>query len=224
MVGRFFLLIALVVGGSLAEKDDALLASKLKAASPEEYGAVLDEVYQASAEHSRAHRYEPALQLSVCMYDDADRRGEAYLRTRVWAASNLGLVQTRAGLHEAAEEVVGREIELLRAELGKLTLAIGSAEESSEDLRAWRKALRRDLVGLYDRRALARLGAGRVEAARTDLGAALAGGSRDAALVLGRLALREGQKSRARRLLGSLLHEDQGEPWARRGWGLTMLP
>lgn len=224
MVGRLVFLIALAVGGSALSRDDAALASELEAATAQEYGAVLEEVSATFDGHSQAHRYESALFLAHAMYADASRRGEAYLRTRVWAASMLGLVQTRAGLHDGAELVVSAEIEFLRSEVARLTATLASAEKDSADLRAWRSALHRDLVGLYDRRALARLGAGHIEAARSDLGAALAGGSRDAALVLGRLALREGQQARARRLLGSLLHEDQGEAWARRGWGLTMLP
>ncbi len=204
--------------------DDATLAEELKAAELSEYALVLDEVYAAFDEHSKAHRYEPAIFLARSMHSDALRRGDAYARTRIWAASTLGLVQTRAARHADAEETVSEEITRVRGDLARLTAGAGWPDLSPEERGGWREALRLDLVGLHDRRALARIGAGRTSEALSDLGAALAGGSRDAALVLGRLALREGNPARARRLLGSLLDEAGGEAWARRGWGLTMLP
>lgn len=228
MGGRLALLIALCL--PLQADGDSLVEDHLRAlskANESEFGAVLERTFQVFDQRSRAHDYERALALAEGMRLEVGLRGSTYLRTHIWASSTLGLTQTRAGLHADAEATVSSEIALVQAELEALTRRLATEEMTPEDREAtasWRAALRRDLVGLRDRRALARLGSGWIAGARADLGASLAGGSRDAALVLGRLALREGDLAGARRLFGSLLAEGEGEAWARRGWGISMLP
>lgn len=119
-----------------------------------------------------------------------------------WSADSLSLTLSRLGEHDRARAVLGPILE---------TTPVGPEREA-----------------LLQRRALASLGAGDREAALVDLGAGLAEGSVDAAAVLGMLALREGRVQRARRLFrGILTVTPPGDPrqaWARRGWGLTMLP
>lgn len=119
-----------------------------------------------------------------------------------WSADSLSLTLSRLGRHERARSV----LEALLSELPP-----GPERE-----------------GLLQRRALAALGAGRIDLARQDLGSGLAAGGADAALVLGMMALREGRPDPARALFRAVLvRTAEGDPrqaWARRGWGLTMLP
>jgi hypothetical protein len=67
------------------------------------------------------------------------------------------------------------------------------------------------------------LGAGDWEAARRDLGHALANGSSSAADVLGQRALAQGRLDRARALFRGGAGRDSARPWALRGWGISML-
>ena len=121
-----------------------------------------------------------------------------------WSALSLALLCTRQGAHERADEV--------------LTMRFEGAESPGDRLEA------------LERRAIARMGAGRTEAALDDLGRALALGGSDARQILARRALTRGELERARRVFASLL-PPMGElealaraPWALRGWGLAMLP
>jgi len=77
---------------------------------------------------------------------------------------------------------------------------------------------------LIKARALLTLGAGDVTRSKRELGAALIEGSSDAGVVLGFLAISEGQLDRARTLSRALLKLDPAPAWARRSWGLSMLP
>ncbi len=119
-----------------------------------------------------------------------------------WSADSLSLTLTRLGRHERARTVLAA---LLR------DLPPGPERDA-----------------LRQRRALAALGAGRRDLALEDLGATLAAGDADAALILGMLALREGRADPARDLFRAVLvrtaDADPRQAWARRGWGLTMLP
>lgn len=119
-----------------------------------------------------------------------------------WSADSLSLTLSRLGQHERA-----------RAVLEPLIAALPAGAEFD---------------ALRQRRALAALGAGRRDLALADLGAGLASGDADAAVVLGFLALRGGEGPLARALFRSVLlrlpASDPRQAWARRGWGLTMLP
>lgn len=114
-----------------------------------------------------------------------------------WSASDLALTLGRAGRYEEGREVLEAQLER-----GPATSA----------------------PVLQARLGLLLLGAGQERAARNALGRALAGGSEDAALILGRLALDQGDKASARALFRGQLMEGSGGAWALRGWGLTLLP
>lgn len=121
-----------------------------------------------------------------------------------WSAVSLALWSTRVGEHERADRVLSEA-------LARTTDAQGRLD-------------------LLQRRAIAALGAGRLDEARDHLGHALALGGTDATQILARLALAEGDRRRAARLFGSLLVPRADEdplvvtPWALRGWGMALLP
>ncbi|MFT7668321.1 MAG: tetratricopeptide (TPR) repeat protein [Planctomycetota bacterium] len=115
-----------------------------------------------------------------------------------WSAMSLALVSTRAGASDRAEEV-------LREQLA------GTLEGP-------------DKIALLERLGLALQGAGFERRALGPLGSSFARGSRDAGVVLGRIALRQGRLDHARAIFRSLLDEEPSPSWALRGWGLSMLP
>ena len=115
-----------------------------------------------------------------------------------WSAMCLGLSHTRSGNSARAREVLGAQ--LARTPEG---------------------VLQSDLL---ERLGLAALGAGDERAARIHLGSALARGSNNAGVVLGKLALDRGRLDEARNLFRPLLEEEPSQSWAHRGWGLSMLP
>jgi tetratricopeptide (TPR) repeat protein len=115
-----------------------------------------------------------------------------------WSAMCLALSSTRAGHSERAREVLAKQLE--RTPDGP------------------------PRYELLERLGLAHLGAGREQEARKFLGAAFARGSANAGVVLGRIDLDGGRPERARAIFRSLLDEEPSISWARRGWGLSMLP
>lgn len=115
-----------------------------------------------------------------------------------WSAISLALASTRAGRFERSREVL---VEQLR--------------------RTPDGPLRPDLL---ERLGLVALGSGETQEARKHLGAAFARGSANAGVVLGRMALAEGDRDEARVVFRSLLGEEPSQSWAHRGWGLSMLP
>jgi len=115
-----------------------------------------------------------------------------------WSAMSLGLSYTRAGDSTRAREVLGAQ--LARTPEGPLQF------------------------DLLERLGLAALGAGDLRAARIHLGSALARGSNNAGVVLGKLALDAGRRDEARSLFRPLLGQDPSQSWAHRGWGLSMIP
>lgn len=114
-----------------------------------------------------------------------------------WSAGNLGRVLGRLG----------------RGGEGRAILEEQLALESDPAVR----------LALRDDRGLLALGAGDWEAARRDLGHALANGSSSAADVLGQRALAQGRLDRARALFRGGAGRDSARPWALRGWGISML-
>jgi len=115
-----------------------------------------------------------------------------------WSAMSLALVCTRGGDGARARRVL--EEQLARTPPGP------------------------DQYDLFERLGLALQGAGDERAALAPLGSALARGSANAAVVLGRSALREGRLGKARALFRSHLGEGPAQAWALRGWGLSMVP
>lgn len=142
------------------------------------------------------------MMVEVRAYNDvrARRLAEA-LHARAaatWSAMSLALVSTRMGDSERATRVLREAI----------PLAPTAADE----------------YGLLERLGLVLQASGDEEAARGPFGSAYARGSANAGVVLGRIALRDGQMGQARAIFRTLLHEDPPQSWALRGWGLSMLP
>ena len=109
------------------------------------------------------------------------------------------------------------------------SMLLGRADRFEEARRVLDEQLERTPAGdgrnaLLKTRALNTLGAGYVDRARRELGAALLQGSSDGAVVLGRLALSAGRFDRARVLSRPQLELDPAPAWALRSWGLSMLP
>jgi tetratricopeptide (TPR) repeat protein len=116
----------------------------------------------------------------------------------VWSAQNLAIAYTRHGAYpEAASCLIG---------------ALG-ARLSDPDQRL-----------LYSRLCLVRWGEGGLLAARGALGASLCQGISDSGVVLGLSSLERGQFDRAKILFRSVLGRDPSQPWALKGWGLSMAP
>jgi hypothetical protein len=134
-------------------------------------------------------------------YDDALAIGRnVHARARAtWSAISLALTTMRAGLPEECDGVLAAQIERARDNPA-------------------------DLAVLWDHRGIAALGAGWDSPARFALGRALLHGSTDAAVVLARLDLAVGKLDNARVGFRAVLIENPASDWARRGWGLTLLP
>lgn len=112
-----------------------------------------------------------------------------------WSALSLALSLTRAGEYDEADAVLEAQIE----------------REASP-------------AGLWSQRGISALGAGRERAGRGYLARALIRGSDDAGTVLARLDLAAGRSERARAGFRAALGARPVLPWARRGWGVTLLP
>ncbi len=82
----------------------------------------------------------------------------------------------------------------------------------------------RPTAELWSQRGIAALGAGDEARGRDFLGRALASGSDDAGLVLGRLDLVAGRADAARRGFRPSILRTPPADWALRGWGLSLLP
>ena len=80
-----------------------------------------------------------------------------------------------------------------------------------------------ELGELWSRRALVNLGAGNDDTGRDYLGHSLRLGSRNGAVLLGRLDLRCQRWRAARQTFRALLHDPEPGAWALRGWGLGLL-
>lgn len=122
-----------------------------------------------------------------------------HLRSRaVWSGQNLAIAQTRAGQYDRARQVLAQLLE-------------GACSEA-------------DRRNMENRLALVWWGESGLVGARLALGGGLVRGRRDSYTVLGLGALERAQPGRARALFRSALHRDPAGPWARRGWGLSMVP
>ncbi|MBI5431945.1 MAG: hypothetical protein HZA52_03835 [Planctomycetes bacterium] len=117
-----------------------------------------------------------------------------------WSAISLALTTMRAGLADECDAVLAAQ------------LAITPRENSG------------DLAALWDHRGIASLGAGWEQPGRFALGRAVLHGSTDGAVVLARLDLAAGEFERARAGFRAALIENPASDWARRGWGLSLLP
>ena len=117
----------------------------------------------------------------------------------VWSAMDLALTLRQLNEQEECDALVAQAIERAHKE-GQPT------------------------VGLWSQRGINALGFGDEARGRDYLGRALAMGSNDASIVLGRLDLVSGRIEAARAAFrGSILSDPEGA-WAQRGWGLSLLP
>lgn len=116
-----------------------------------------------------------------------------------WSAISLGLTTMRAGLPDEGDAVLAAQI------------ALPSTSAA-------------DLAALWDHRGILALGAGYEAPGRFALGRAVLHGSSDAAVVLARLDLAAGRLEAARAGFRAAWIENPGSDWARRGFGLTLLP
>lgn len=203
--------------------------SDLRKASDKEFVPALEAAYAVFRDRALQLDFEPAIVLGEGMHNEILRRGESYLLTSGWSATQLALAYTRAGQHADSERVLSERVEVFETRLAELR---GNSEPAQS------AGLIRGLNDLLDRRAMDRLAAGDEAGGLADLGGGLARGSRNARLILGRRALRNSQatdpastarselsKIEARRLFSTLLDEEPGvAAWALRGWGLTLLP
>ena len=208
---------------------DAIVLRLMQAPGGRDYEAALNAAFDEFQRLAAVHDYDRALRVMKDIYDDTVARGEPYFRTQNWAGGALALAYTRADRHDDAERIASERIQVTRDYLVQLRRQLEAARASGSDSEVQSIGYVRDLVwrqltDLYDRRALGRIGAGRTDLARRDLGAALARGSSDAGVVLGRIALTEGRLEDARAIFRELLAEEPPQAWALRGWGLTMLP
>ncbi|MCC6406322.1 MAG: hypothetical protein IT453_04080, partial [Planctomycetes bacterium] len=117
-----------------------------------------------------------------------------------WSAISLALTTMRAGLPDECDAVLEAQI------------AVTPRESSG------------DLAALWDHRGIAAIGAGWEQPGRFALGRAVLHGSTDGAVVLARLDLAAGEVERARAGFRAALIENPASDWARRGWGLSLLP
>ena len=116
----------------------------------------------------------------------------------VWSAQNLAIARTRSGAYTGAASVLQ---ERLKGPLSNPDRAL-----------------------LASRLSIVHLGEGGLLSARRALGRGLLRRGSDSAIVLGLLALEGGGTDRSRRLYRSVLSRDPEQPWAQRGWGLSMVP
>ncbi len=117
----------------------------------------------------------------------------------VWSALNLAITDMRAGLVDEGESVLADQI------------ALGTANAE-------------DLAMMWEQRGIASIGAGFETRGRTALGHALMWGSTNALVVLARLDLAAGNDSEARTGFRAALCQNPDSDWARRGFGLSLLP
>lgn len=116
----------------------------------------------------------------------------------VWSAQNLAIAYTRQGSYQAGS---GCLIEALERDMSPA-----------------------DRSMLQSRLSLVYWGEGGLLAARSLLGAGLCQGNSDSGIVLGLSSLERGRFDRAKTLFRSVLGHDPSQPWARKGWGLSMVP
>jgi Tfp pilus assembly protein PilF len=116
----------------------------------------------------------------------------------VWSAQNLAIAYTRQGSYQAGSSCLIKALE-------------GDMNQSDRSM-------------LQSRLSLVYWGAGGFMAARSVLGASLCQGNSDSGIVLGLSSLERGRFDRAKTLFRSVLGHDSSQPWARKGWGLSMLP
>lgn len=116
-----------------------------------------------------------------------------------WTAVQLSLSLMRLGDLEALNQVMGQVI---------------TQEEAAG----------RSSAELWSQWGLAQLGAGNEQRARDYLGLALARGSSNAAIILGRLDLQQGRIEQARANFRPSLLTERPSAWALRGWGASLLP
>lgn len=133
--------------------------------------------------------------------DDALAIGRSlHERSRAtWSAISLALSLMRAGAIDEADAVLAQQIARTTEPRG-------------------------DLAAMWDHRGIVALGAGRERHGRRCLGRALLLGSVDAGVVLARLDLAQGRGDTARVAFRGALLDDSRSDWARRGWGLSLLP
>ncbi len=86
------------------------------------------------------------------------------------------------------------------------------------------EAARRPAADLWSQRGIIALGGGDGDRGRDYLGRALAQGSQDAALVLGRLDLAGGRLDAARKGFRPPILSGDDTGWSLRGWGQALLP
>jgi tetratricopeptide (TPR) repeat protein len=154
-------------------------------------------------------------------------------RWQLLLAWNAAVEEARAlRLPGAVLPIQERLHERYQADWSALDLAItlrwlGRAEAADgllEETIAREAAAGRPTAELWSQRGIAALGFGDEERGRDYLGRALALGSKDAHLVLARLALQRGDLEAARRGFRALILDDPPQDWAWRGWGTTLLP
>lgn len=200
------------------------LTQALGEIAPEHLPALLVLAFESFGAEIAAKRLENAEKLAVAM---------RIAQPLPWSASTLGVLWTRLGKYDAAEELLTQEVTAQAARVAELEQRwLGSPEEAlRESLREDLARARADYCSMLERRAVARIGAGRDDQAQHDLGRALSLGGRDAAQILGQQALARGQDATAVQLFRSLLLPRPGEdasqlqelaPWANRGWGLAL--
>jgi hypothetical protein len=134
-------------------------------------------------------------------YDDALAIGRNLHRREraTWSALSFSISCMRAGVPEEGDAALAGQI------------AASFASPS-------------DLAALWDQRGIAALGAGWEARGRAALGHALIWGSSDASVVLARLDLAAGRSSDARTGFRAVLCENPASDWARRGFGLSLIP
>jgi len=171
-------------------------------------GAALDAAVVAALDEGPSESMPPVLERGYARFIehsnsasgvDALQLAEALHRrsNAVWSGMNLAISRTRMGAYAGATEVLA---ELLGTDMGLS-----------------------DMATLRSRLSLVYLGSGGLIRARGSLGAGLAQGSGDSGIVLGLIALERGRWDRSRALFRSTLARDPRQPWAGRGWGLSMV-
>jgi len=175
---------------------------------------------EAPAGAERAHQLARTLR---------ETGAEPLSRDQLDLAWRIGVEESRAFRYDLAVEIQTLLHESAQAawSASDLALTLGRAGRYEEGRAILEHQLARtqDASGpfLQSRLGLLLLGAGAEREARNALGSALAGGSEDAALILGRLALDRNEQATARALFRGQLMEGSGGAWALRGWGLTLL-
>lgn len=157
--------------------------------------------------------------------------GAALSRDELLTAWNVGVEDARALRLEDALAIQHRLHELFPAPWSAYDLALtltlsNRAEEADRVLAACIEAevAHGSPTGeLWSRRGIAALGLGNDRLARDYLGRALSLGSKDAALVLAKLDLDQGDPVAARHGFRVLVASADASDWALRGWGMSFL-